>query len=167
MNNIGQHIAQFIGLVLLQVLILNNIHLSGYINPYIYILYIMLLPTSYSRTTVLLNAFVIGITIDMFQSTGGLHAAATVFLAYFRPAILRLISTQGGSEFEKADMKSIGLGSFITYTVIAVLTHHFILFFIEAFRFSELFPTLLRALASTVFSVLIILILQFLTNRSR
>lgn len=167
MNNIVAHSVQFIGLVLLQVLILNNIHLSGYINPYVYILYIMLLPTSYNRTTILLNAFAIGLAIDMFQSTGGLHAAASVFLAYFRPYILRLISTQGGAEFERADMKSIGLGAFVTYAAIATVLHHFILFFVEAFRFSELFPTLLRTIVSTVFSVLIIIILQFLTNRSR
>ena len=83
----------FVSLVLIQVLILNQIQLGGFINPYIYILFVILLPLSAPRYAVMLLGFVLGLTIDVFMNSLGIHAAATVFIAYLRPLVIRSISS--------------------------------------------------------------------------
>ena len=153
----------FIGLVLVQVLILNNIQFSGLINPYIYILFILLLPFTIPGYLLLGISFLLGFSIDIFNNTPGIHAGATVLLGFLRPGIARLISSR--EIIEKGsipNMPQLGFASFIKYTVISVLVHHFFLFFAEAFSFRGFFETLLRFILSSIFSILIILASQFI-----
>src|SRR3954463_13540886 len=89
---IFQNVKRFIFLILLQVLILNHVQWSGFVNPYVYILFILLLPIETPKSFVLLLAFTIGIVIDMFSNTAGLHAASSTLLAYARPFVLKAIS---------------------------------------------------------------------------
>ena len=88
-------IGWFIGLVLLQVLILNNVHIAGYATPFLYIYFILKFNSGTSRNELMLWAFFFGLTIDVFSDTPGMNAAATVFLLYCvcsLPAIIRTIS---------------------------------------------------------------------------
>lgn len=162
-KDFGKYAVLFVVLVLIQVLLLNNIQISGLINPYIYILFILLLPFTVSGYFLLGMAFLLGITIDIFNNTPGIHAGATVFLGFIRPGIARLISSR---EFiEKGytpNLKQLGFASFLKYTVIAVLAHHLVLFFAEAFSFGGFFETLLRYILSSIFSIVIILASQFI-----
>src|SRR5690554_2947243 len=87
---------QFILLVLLQVLILNNIHFSGFVNPYLYIIFILWLPFDIPKPLLLITAFFLGLVIDIFGSTLGMHASACVFMAFCRPFVLQLISPRDG-----------------------------------------------------------------------
>lgn len=153
-----KYVIMFVVLVLVQVLILNNIQISGFINPYIYILFILLLPFNTPGYLLLPLAFLIGITIDLFGNTPGMHSGATVLLAFVRPALVQLISTR--ELLEKGvtpNMTQLGVASFIKYTVIAVLIHHLVLFLAETFSFSDILSTLLRWIISSFFSILIIL----------
>src|SRR5690242_16797386 len=137
---IFQNVFRFVFLVLLQVLLLNHIQWSGYINPYAYVIFILLLPVETPRWLLMLAAFVLGITIDMFGNTGGMHAAASVLLAFARPRILKLIAPRDGYESEiRLTPYVMGFKWFITYITMSVLIHHFAYFYIEAFRFSEFF----------------------------
>ncbi|HNQ38403.1 MAG TPA: rod shape-determining protein MreD, partial [Prolixibacteraceae bacterium] len=63
----------FVVLVLLQVLLFNQIHLGGFLNPFMYVLFILLLPLSMPRYAVLLLSFFLGMTIDWFSNSPGLH----------------------------------------------------------------------------------------------
>ena len=90
---IVQNILRFVLLVLVQVLVLNNIQFLGYLNPYLYILFILALPVRLRQWIVLLLAFVLGLTIDAFSNTMGLHAFATVFMAFFRLPIIKMFTT--------------------------------------------------------------------------
>lgn len=162
-KDFGKYALIFIVLVLLQVLILNNIQLSGLINPYIYILFVLLLPFNIPGYLLLGLSFFMGITIDIFDSTPGIHAAATVFLGFLRPTIARLISSR--ELIEKGttpNMAQLGFASFLKYTVIAVIVHHFFLFYAEVFSFAGFFETFLRFLLSSAFSIVIILASQFI-----
>lgn len=76
-------------LVLLQVLLLNNIQFSGYINPYMYVLFILLLPFETPRYLLLLLGFFLGLLVDIFSNTPGFHASATTFLAFCAPIPFR------------------------------------------------------------------------------
>jgi len=162
-KDLGKYAAIFVVLVLLQVLILNNIQFSGLINPYIYILFVLLLPFNIPGYLLLGLSFFMGITIDIFDSTPGIHAGATVFLGFLRPAIARLISSR--ELIEKGttpNMTQLGFASFLKYTIIAVLVHHFFLFYAEAFSFGGFFETFLRFLLSSAFSIVIIIASQFI-----
>ena len=100
LNEIIRNIIRFILLVAVQILIINNIELGRFINPFLYVLFIIILPFEAPKWLVLLSAFLIGITMDMFSDTGGMHAAACVFMGYIRPGVLKLFSPRDGYEFE-------------------------------------------------------------------
>ena len=162
-KDFGKYAVMFVGLVLLQVLILNNIQFSGFVNPYVYILFIMLLPFTIPGYAVLGLSFLLGLSIDIFSNTPGVHSSATVLLGFLRPGIANLISSR--EIIEKGNtpnMKQLGFASFLKYTIIAVLVHHLFLFYAEAFSFEGFFHTLLRIILSSVFSIVIILASQFI-----
>ena len=159
-----QHIVRFIILVAIQVLILNNVQISGYLNPYVYILFIMLLPPKLPKVLVLALAFVMGFTIDIFSDSYGIHTAASVLLAYVRPGVLSLVSVKGGEDLEDISIKQLRFGRFFTYSGILCFIHHFTLFYLEAFRLNEFLDTFTRALFSTVISLLLILMIESLRS---
>ena len=154
----------FISLVLIQVLILNHVQFSGFVNPYAYILFVLLLPMSTPRYVVLFLAFLLGITIDIFSSSLGIHAFATVFIAYLRPFVIRLISDRDDIA-DYPGMKQNKLKWFLSYVIIMVVIHHTILFYLEVFTFANFFGTLFRVLLSSVFSIFVIVLSQFIVFR--
>lgn len=149
-------------LTLFQVFILNNVQLSGYINPYLYILFILLLPFETPKWLLLIFAFIQGLTIDMFVQTPGIHAAACVFMAYLRPFIASTISSK--KDYEpgiQPSIQDLGFAWFLSYAGILTLAHHFVLFFAEVFQFSEFFITLQRIIYSTIVTLFLIIISQY------
>ena len=162
-KDFGKYAIIFIVLVLVQVLILNNIQFSGFVNPYVYILFILLLPFTIPGYMLLGLSFLLGISVDIFNNTPGVHAGATVLLGFLRPGIAELISSREMIEKGNSpNMKQLGFASFLKYTIIAVFIHHLFLFYAEAFSFDGFFHTLLRCILSSVFSVVLILASQFI-----
>jgi rod shape-determining protein MreD len=161
-NSILRYGLIFIILILLQVLLFNNIQFSGYINPYVYIMFILLLPFEIPAWLLLLLSFAIGGLIDFFSGSPGMHASATVLAAFVRPFVLRVISPRDGYE-PNSDLSMINYGFrwFFTYTLLIVLVHHTALFYLEVFRFAEFFRTLLRVLLSSLFSVAFIVLIEY------
>lgn len=152
---------QFVFLVLLQTVVLNNIQFSGYVNPYVYILFILWLPLETPRSLLLFLGFILGLSIDVFSNTLGMHTAATVFLAFCRPFILQFIAPREGYEINhRPGIKDFGWSWFIIYTSTLTFLHHLFLFYVEVFRFTDFFSTLGRVFASWIFSLAIILIAQ-------
>jgi rod shape-determining protein MreD len=152
----------FILLILLQILLFNNIQFSGYVNPYIYILFILVLPIDLPAWLLLIFSFITGLIIDFFSGSPGMHTAATVLAGFVRPYILRLNSPNDGYESNpNPSMMSYGFSWFLTYTVLMVFIHHFALFFLEVFRFTDFLRTLLRIGLSSLFSIIFILIIEY------
>lgn len=165
-KHLGRNIIRFIVLVLVQILVFNNIQFSGYIVPYIYILFILLLPFETPRWLLLLAAFTLGISVDLFTQTPGMHAAASVLMAFLRPWVLEMSAPRDGYEpGTYPRLYYYGFQWFLRYTVILVLAHHLVLFYIEVFRFSEFFSTLLRVLLSSLFSIILIILSQYFIFR--
>jgi len=164
MNNLFiKNIVRFVLLILLQVLILNNVQLHQLINPFIYILFILLLPISTSRWLVLLTSFVLGLTVDIFSDTGGIHAAACVLIAYLRPFVQNIISPHGGYDANDIPgLGQMGLTWFSIYSVILVLVWNLSYFFLEVFSFDSIIRTLIKVLLSTLISLILIFIHQYL-----
>lgn len=155
----------FVVLVLIQVLVLNQVQFSGFVNPYIYLLFILLLPLSAPRYAVLILAFLIGLTIDVFSNSIGVHAAASVFIAYARPLVIRVISNREEDRSDYPGLFQTKLSWFLSYVTIMVLMHHLVLFYLEVFTFSHFGNTMLRVFISSAFSIFVIVLSQFLVFR--
>ena len=152
----------FILLILLQVLLFNNIQFSGYVNPYVYIMFILLLPIDIPSWLLLILSFVTGLIIDFFSGSPGMHTSATVLVAFIRPYILRIVSPSDGYESgSDPSMLSYGFRWFFFYALLVVLVHHTALFYLEVFRFAGFFRTMLRVLLSSIFSMTFILLIEF------
>ncbi len=162
---LSKYAVMFISLVLIQVLIFNQVQFSGFFNPYIYILFIILLPLSTPRYAILILAFLLGLIIDIFSNSLGVHSAATVFIAYVRPLVIRLISNREDDRSDYPGLNQNKLGWFINYALIMVLLHHTLLFYLEVYTFANFFNTLYRVILSSLFSVIVIVLSQFLVFR--
>jgi rod shape-determining protein MreD len=163
---LGRNTIRFVILVLLQILVFNNIQISGYLVPYIYILFVLLLPFETPGWLLLLSGFALGLSVDMFTHTLGMHTAATVFMAFMRLHVLQTIAPRDG--YETGTFPRIyyyGFEWFLKYTLVLVFAHHFILFYIEVFRFTDFFSTLLRVVLSSLFSVILIILSQYFIYR--
>jgi cell shape-determining protein MreD len=157
------NIIRFFFLVFFQVLILNHINFSGYINPYFYIYFILLLPFDTSKWMLLFASFILGISVDIFTNTIGLNAAACVLMAFARPFVISAISS--GPESLLGDTPSIrnqGVKWFLYYAILLILIHHFFLFFLEVFRLNEFPATFLRVLLSSAFTLLLVFLSEYL-----
>ena len=162
-NLISRNIIRFFFLIFFQVLILNHINLGGYTNPYLYVYFILLLPFATPRWLLLMLAFIMGLSIDLFSNTPGLNAAATVLMAFFRPFVIRSISNIPEEELGvQPSLKIQGFKWFLSYAVILVLIHHFALFYLEMFRFAEFFQTLSRVILSSAFTLALIFLSELL-----
>ncbi|HDP55010.1 MAG TPA: rod shape-determining protein MreD [Bacteroidetes bacterium] len=154
----------FILLILLQVVVFNNLQLSGYINPYIYVMFILLLPYEISGWLLLGLGLLTGLTVDTFMNTIGMHSSATLFMAFLRPYVLNLFTDREDMDQKgNPSMQVNGLVWFIKYSLVLVFMHHLSLFFIESFTFTGFFLTLWRVILSTLATTAFILILESLT----
>lgn len=159
MKNVVEFLLWFLGLVLFQVLLFNNIQIAGVINPYLYVYFIIALPIHINRISLVGIGFVIGIVIDMFSNTWGIHAMATTFVAYLRPYILRLISTQEEQDRIMPRFRTMG-ANYLKYIVLIVFIHHLSLFSLEAFSFKYFWLVLLKSLVSTLITIVLVLTLE-------
>ncbi|MGK0254651.1 MAG: rod shape-determining protein MreD [Mariniflexile sp.] len=165
MNNSVFIIAiRFIALVLLQVILFNNINFLGYINPYVYIMFIALFPVKNNRIIIIFLSFLLGLTIDLFSDTGGIHAAACVFIAYVRPVILKF-SFGVIYEHQAIKFNTVEFGEKLTYLTILTLLHHFVFFFLEIFNVSKIILILQRTIFSSIFTILLIVLVTIIFSK--
>ena len=167
-NDVFKNILRFVLLVVLQVMVLNQINLVGFLNPYVYVLFILLLPFETPPWLLLFAGFGLGLAIDIFTNSWGLHTAASTFMAFSRPGVLRLITSK--KEYEpglKPGIRDLGLNWFLTYATSLIFLHHLALFFLESFRFSEFFPTLFRVVLNTILTLGLCVLLQYLFTRAK
>jgi len=158
-----RNIVRFIILVLIQVFVLNNIRINGYINPYLYVLFILLLPFEIPGWLLLFSSFILGFSIDIFVHTPGLHTTASVFMAFCRPGVIKLISGNRAIEPGLAPgVRDMGFKWFFLYSLALIFLHHLLLFYLEVFRFNEFFETLYRVALSTVATLILVFVVEYL-----
>lgn len=157
----------FIILVLLQVLVLNHISFLGYATPFLYIYFIIKMPIGTNRNLVLITAFLLGFSIDIFCNTLGQNAAAAVLAAFMRRPVQGLFFAREDFEHFIPSIPNLGL-AFIKYTIVIVFIHHLALISISSFSYLN-FPTImLRIISSTLLtSILIYAIEGFAVKRKR
>jgi rod shape-determining protein MreD len=153
-------------LILLQVLLLNRISLFGIATPVLYIYFLLKLPRGKNLFYVIISGFLMGLIIDIFLNTLGMNAAATTIVAAFRKPVMNLF-------FEKEEYNEFvpgiytAAGPFVRFTILMVLLHLTLLFFIESFTLFNLMNTLLRIASSSFISILLIIALDSLIFRRK
>lgn len=162
-NRLLRYTAIYTVLLLLQIFVFNNIQFSGYINPYVYILFILLLPFDIAGWLLLIISFLAGFVMDIFTGTPGMHAGATVAAGFARPYILRSISPRDGYvPGAEPAMVTYGFNWFLFYALFVVAVHHLVLFYLEIFSFEGFFRTFLKVIFSTVFTVIFVIIAEYI-----
>ncbi len=158
-----QNAIRFVVVLLLQGLVFNHVSVGAYIYPAIYVYFILLLPYETKGWVLLLSSFLLGLGVDFFSNSLGLHAAAAVSMAFLRPLVIRLLTS--GKDYEilqSPGIKTSGFSWFMFYSAILILIHHTLLFFLESFSFAEFSQTLLRVLFSSLATLFLVLTGQFL-----
>lgn len=160
------NIARFILLLAAQILIFNNVNFLGYINPYPYMLFIILYPVNGNKYGLLAASFFLGIVMDMFCNSGGVHAAACVSLAYYRPYIFKF-SFGLSYEYQTVRINDVLSPERFSFILIAVVIHHFVLFLLEVFRLAFFLDILLKTVLSTIFTIIICILIIYLIKPSK
>jgi len=161
-----RNIFRFAVVILFQVLVMDNVMINGYMIPYIYLLFILLMPFETPRWIQLLAGFALGLTMDLFTGTLGMHTAASVLVAFVRPYLLDLLAPRDGYEAETFPrIHYYGFLWFLKYTLLIVLIHHLALFYLEVFQLKHFFSTLLRVILSSILSTSTIVISQYFVFR--
>ena len=162
------HIIRFIVLIFIQVFLLKNI---GYYNlsvPFLYILFILLLPFETPNWLLFLLAFLTGLTVDAFYDTPGINAAASTVLAYVRTTFISItVQRQGFDNEPEPRMGIMGFRWFFLYALFLTFFHHLTLYLLETYSFTDIKYTLLRVVLSTVFTVFLILVAEFVFYRKK
>jgi rod shape-determining protein MreD len=165
MNSINtRYIVRFILLALVQVVLCNHINFLGYINPYIYILFIIFYPTNNSRLLFISISFLLGLSIDLFSDSGGIHAAAAVTIAYLRPGFLKFAF---GTMYEHNHVKfdNTDFSAKVIYVALLTFIHHLILFALEIFNSSRILYMLQKTLFSGIFTILMLVLISIIFSR--
>lgn len=158
-------VAWFIGLVLVQVLLFNNISLFGLATPFVYVYFLLVLDRDIDHNMLMLIAFFLGFVIDIFSNTPGVNAGASVLIAFIRPGILRLFSPRGEYENFEPGIYTLGGGAFVRYAIILVLLHHATLFFLEAFSLVNVGYLLLRILCSALLTMMLVMAIEYVRHK--
>lgn len=156
-------IISFIAYLFYQGLILQNVVLFHSAFCFLYLGFLLGLPVETKPITLMLIGFAMGFMVDMFYESIGLHTAASVFIMFIRNNWLNLITPQGGYDSGVSPgIQLSGTQWYLLYLIPMVFIHHTLLFYSEAGNFNLAGLTLWKALTSTIFTTVVILIVQFL-----
>lgn len=144
----------FVGLVLIQVLVLNQLHVGGYATPFLYIYFILKFNSKIGRNSLMIWAFMLGLTVDVFGNTPGMNAAACTCLAFFRNLLLRLVTLRDLDEAFRPGIKSLGLAVFFRYILLATTLFCTLLLLIDTFTFFNL-PVLFLKIVTSIVSTMV------------
>lgn len=159
-------VIRFVVLILGQVLIFNHVNFIGSVNPFPYILFILLFPVNNNRTLFIFLSFMLGLFVDLFSDSGGVHAAACVTIAFVRPPVLKFAF---GMIYEHQIIKfnNTEFGNRVIYFLILIILHHLILFSLEVFNISNILLILKKTLFSSVFTLILCILISVLFSKKQ
>jgi rod shape-determining protein MreD len=160
------NVFRFILLLAVQIIIFNNMNFLGYISPFPYILFIILYPVNSNKSGLLVASFFLGLIMDMFSNSGGIHTTACIILAYYRPYLFKF-SFGISYEYQTIKLNDVLTPERFSFILLSVLIHHLTLFTLEAFKFTLILDILLRTVLSSVFTLIICIIIIYLTKPNR
>ena len=168
MSLLFKNIIRFIFIMFIQIFVLNKIPpLHQFIVPYFYFVFILWLPFKMGRSALLLISFSVGMVVDMFFKTPGLHAAACVLIAFVRPFLINVLLPKEATDWgnEEPSKKTMGAVPYVTYLIILTLLHHFYLILLEWMQFGSFLYFIGKLVATTLISLFLIMIADLFLNR--
>jgi len=163
MHRVGKYLSFFVVVVLLQIFLFNNLNLSLYINPLVYVVFLLLLPMEIHAALLLVLALLTGVTLDLLTGTAGLNTIASLATAFFRPFILLLIV--GKETIHDGGIPGsahLGAAKYIRYSFIVILFHCLIFCSFESFPGPYYYLTLARVILSTLVTAFFVYWIQLL-----
>jgi hypothetical protein len=170
MTDYIKYIIRFVLLILFQIFILSKIDLFGFMNPFLYIIFILTLPFKIKHTPLIIISFLMGYFVDLLSGNiMGIHTASALLVGFLRPTIINIVSSSESDYDTKhaPDYKNMGSKWFFTYAGLLVFVYNLSYFFLEHFTLSGFFKTIFIAIANTIFTLLVFFIYQFLGSRKR
>ena len=160
------NISRFVLLLAIQIIIFNNMNFLGYISPFPYILFIILYPVNGNKSGLIASSFLLGITLDLFSNSGGIHATACLVLAYLRPSLFKFAFGLS-YEYQTIKLNDVITPQRFTFIFLSVIIHHFTLFILEAFQLSYILDTLITTVLSTIFTIILCIIIIYLIKPNK
>lgn len=165
MERLFTRIAWFIGLALVQALLLNNVCLFGLATPFIYVYFFLAMDRDVDHNALMAMAFLLGLAVDVFSNTPGVNAGASVLAAFIRPVLLRLFSPRDEYENFEPGIYTLGTWAFVRYATMVTLLHHTALFLLEDFSLAHLGHLSLRILCSATLTVLLVMAIEMVRHK--
>ncbi len=155
-------IRSFVVYVILQLFFVNKLVLFDQTFCFFYVGFLLFLPQNLGKIYQLILGFAIGLLVDVFFDTIGIHAAASVLLMFLRPSWINF--TTGGSleDGEKINIRNLGLTTFVTYIIPMIIIHHLAIFSIEGYGFSGFWAILVKSLTSSIFTAVVLLTIHLI-----
>lgn len=165
-SNFFINLARFVIFVGLQVLIFNKIKLFGYLDPFPYVLFILLYPVNSNKSIFILSSFLLGLSLDMFADSGGIHATSCLIVAYIRPSVFKF-SFGLSYEYQTIKISDKVTSERVVFITILVFTHLFVLYMLELLRFGLVLDVFLKIIINTVFTTFICILTLYLIKPSK
>lgn len=164
--NLIKRLLGFILLLLVQVLVLNHIHLFNCATPLLYVYIVLLFRRDYPQTGILMWCFLTGLFVDIFSNTPGVATLSMTFMGLIQPYLLMLFVSRDNSDDFKPTMKSLGVAKFVYYTILSVMIYCLLFFTFETFSFFNWQQWIVCVGGSTVLTVILILVIENMRERN-
>ncbi|MCP9235653.1 hypothetical protein [Lewinella sp. JB7] len=160
---------RFVVLLVAQVFIFNQVAWGwggkDYLFVFVYPLFLAMLPLRTPRPLVILLAFLLGLSVDFFSETLGLHAGALTFTAYARPLLLQFVQPRDGYNIKaNPTIADLGSGWMYSYLALILVVHLLVFFLLQTFSIFFLVDIVLKTLLSFPASILVMVILVLIFN---
>lgn len=157
----------FVSLWFLQVFVFNNILFLGYINPYVYIAFVIFYPLKKERFLFLFLSFLLGLAIDFFSDSGGINAFSLLFVAYIRLFLVRVIFKKTEQDYLLFNLQQEPFGKIFNYVITLIVIHHFILFSLANFSFQNFSSVFTNTLYSSIFTSVLFFIGSYIIRKKK
>lgn len=165
MAGIINRVIMFVVLLLVQVLILNRVWLFNVGTPLLYVYFVISFPRNSAKGEVLAWSFALGLMVDLFSNTPGMASGTMTLVALLQPYLLELYVPRDSAENLEVTSATLGRSKFLTFSTILTLLYCLVFFILEAFNFFEWQLWLLRAVCSTVLTMVLMLAIDSVRSK--
>ena len=165
MEGIVNRLIMFVVLALVQVLVLNYVWLFNLATPLLYVFFVITFQRNSAKGEVLVWCFMLGLVIDLFSNTPGMASGSMTLIGLLQPYLLELFVPRDSPENMEVSVVTLGIGKFCTFSLILTLIYSLLFFALEAFNFFEWQMWLLRAVCSTLLTMVLMLAIESVRSK--
>ena len=152
-----RQIIRYIVVMILQVFLFNQLQLFGVCHPYIYVLCLLMLPITLPHSVDMLIGAGVGLVMDVFCNSLGIHMAGCILLMFIRPYLIGTLVNDKDRLNEQISIRTLGMEAMIKYVILLVCLHHLVIFTIAAWSWEHWGFVLLETVVSSFLTILVII----------